>query len=64
MNKKCIELVFSARPGDFKPRRCNRNAGHGARGEYCENHARSTLNIEPSREGKRYRGKGHQGGKR
>lgn len=47
MTKKCIELVFSTRPGDFKPRRCNRPAGQGKNGDYCSTHSADTKNIEP-----------------
>lgn len=47
--KKCIELVFSTRPGDFKPRRCNRAAGYGKDGDYCTNHSKSSKDIGPLR---------------
>ena len=47
ITKKCIELVFSTRPGDFKPRRCSRAAGHGKNGDYCGNHAKSSKDIGP-----------------
>lgn len=46
-NKKCIELVFSTRPGDFKPRRCNRPAGQGKNGDYCSSHGIDNSKIEP-----------------
>lgn len=46
-DNRCIELVFSTRPGDFKPRRCNRPAGHGKGGEFCSSHSVDNSKIEP-----------------
>lgn len=54
-DNRCIEQVFSTTPGHFKPRRCNKPAGHGADSKYCTAHGRSTKDIEPAK-AKRDRG--------
>ena len=47
MTEKCAEIVYSTKPGDFKPRRCTRPAGHGKDGAYCSSHSIDNSNIEP-----------------
>ncbi len=54
--QRCVEEVFSA-SGGYGTRQCGKKRGHGTDGLYCTEHARSTKDIEPSKDKRRVRDK-------